>query len=120
MRAPRPMRTMVLVSVLASAACFDDSITGTRPLTMDLDVSPRSAAVGQDVTARYTTTGSGIFRVIVAWGDGAADTVAYSGAAVEASQPVVHRFDAPGTFLIQAAVTAGNGTRSDTASVVIN
>jgi hypothetical protein len=120
MRTLRPIGISLLVFVVASSACLDDSITGTRPLTMDLEVSPASAAVGEDVTARYATTGSGIYGVVVTWGDGVADTIPYSGIAVEATQPVVHRFAAPGTFLIRATVTAGNGTLADTASVVIN
>lgn len=115
------LKSVVLVAMVAAlAGCLDDSITGTRPLSMQVEVTPATAAVAEDVLATYATTGTGIFRVIVAWGDGLADTVEYSGTAVEASQSVVHQYAAPGTFLVIGAVTARNGVLSDSVSVVIN
>lgn len=110
----------VAAGTLAASACLDNSITGTRPVTISLDVSPETVMVGEEVTAFYQVTGTGILGVIVNWGDGLFDSVSYSGAAVEAAEPVIHTYADTGSFDIVGTIEAQNGVLSATAGVVVN
>lgn len=110
---------LVLAAGLAASGCLDDSITGTRPLTMAITVEPESAAVAEIVTARYSATGTGLLGVIVDWGDGVVDSVSLSGVAVSASGPVEHEYTTEGTYEIVGTAEAQNGVLSSQATVTI-
>ena len=47
----------VVVGVTAGWGCLDDSITGERPLTIQLVVNPSAASVSETVTASFVATG---------------------------------------------------------------
>ena len=111
---------LVAVGGLVASACLDNSITGTRPLTLTMTVAPEVAAVDELVTAIYSATGTGMFRVIVDWGDGVVDTVPLSGTVVTITGPADHMYIAPGSFDVVGTVHAQNGTISAQASVTIN
>ena len=110
---------LTLATGLLVAGCLDDSITGTRPLTMAITVEPESAAVAEIVTTRYSATGTGLIGIIVDWGDGVVDSVSLSGVAVSASGPVEHQYTAEGTYEIVGTAEAQNGVLSSEASVII-
>lgn len=119
------MRTKLFIGLAlagwaAASACLDDSITGTRPLTIEIDVDPATAVVDEVVTVRYVVTGTGLAGVIVDWGDGAVDSIPFIGSAVEAEGPVAHQYSATGTYDIVGTVEGLNGALSDEASVVVN
>lgn len=109
-----------LVGWVAVSACLDDSITGTRQLTIDITVDPTTAAVDEVVTVRYVVSGTGLAGVIMDWGDGTVDSVPFVGSAVEAEGPVDHQYSTPGTYDIEGTVEGVDGALSDEASVVVN
>jgi hypothetical protein len=104
---------------MAVIGCLDDSITGTRTLSIEITVDPTTAAVDEVVTAQYSVGGIGIFGVIVDWGDGVLDTISFAGV-VEAEGPVDHQYSAAGAYDIIGTVGAQNGVLSAQTSVVIN
>lgn len=111
---------LALAGWAAATACLDDSITGTRPLSIDITVTPATATVDEVVTVRYVVTGTGLAGVIVDWGDGVVDSVPFIGSAVEAEGPVEHQYTAAGTYGILGTVEGLNGALTDEASVTIN
>jgi hypothetical protein len=119
MRTKRFIGLTVACWAIASA-CLDDSITGTRPLTIDITVEPTTAAVDEVVTVRYVVTGTGLAGVIVDWGDGTVDSIPFIGSAVEAEGPVEHQYAAAGTYEILGTVEGVTGNLSDGTSVVVN
>ncbi len=110
---------LALVFGLAASACLDDSITGTRPLTMSLTVDP-TALVDSLVTAQYEATGTGLFGIIINWGDGVVDSTSLSGTVVTISGPAEHVYTATGTYLITGTVEGTNGSKSSETSIQIN
>ena len=109
-----------LLFTAATAACLDDSITGTRPLSFSLSVSPGTALVGDSVDFEYQATGTAIAGVIIAYGDGVADTIfAETSNEVERSGVTRYAYDAPGTFEVVGSVITSGGTRDDTVQVEI-
>lgn len=105
---------------LVMAACLDDSITGTRPLTITIDFDVDSALVNEVVTANYSATGSGMAGVIVNWGDGVVDTLPLSGTAVEVTGPADHTYVVAGTYDVEGTVRAQNGTLSAQTTITIS
>jgi len=105
---------------LVMSACLDDSITGTRPLTITIGFDVDTALVNEVVTANYSATGSGMAGVIVNWGDGVVDTLALSGTAVEVTGPAEHTYTVTGTYDVEGTVQAQNGTLSAQATITIS
>lgn len=112
--------SLILAAVAVGAGCLDDSITGTRPLAVELSVSPTSAAVGETVTASFNATGTGLQGVILDWGDGMLDSLALSGLAVEAGQDLTHSYTVAGAYMVSARAEDQTGARTATATVQIN
>lgn len=110
----------IALVVAVAGACLDDSITGTRELTLSVTVDENTALVDSVVTARYSATGTGLLGVVFEWGDGMADTLALSGTVVVISGPVEHTYTTAGTFSIIGTIEAQNGIISDTATIQIN
>lgn len=116
----RPLRLLAfLTGLLSTAACLDDSVTGTRPLAFSISAEPTTAAVDEEVTFSFTGEGTNITAVIVAFGDGTADTLTY-GAAVMVTDFTVHSYAAPGIYTVQGTIVAGNGRLSDESAVTVN
>ena len=117
-------RTTFLAGLLAvgtvAAGCLDDSITGTRPVTISIAAPSETAAVGQPITVTYSATGTGLIEVIVAWGDGAMSMVALGGLPVEAAGSVEHTYSDPGSYAIKGTASAQNGTASSEITVEIS
>lgn len=104
----------------ALSACLDDSITGTRPLSMVITVDQPTALVDSTVTARYEATGTGLLGVIINWGDGVVDSLALSGTVVTISGPADHVYTAAGSYDIVGTVQAQNGIQTSQTSIQIN
>lgn len=118
----RPLLALsLLAGVGVAAGCLDDSITGTRPLSFSLTASSSTAAVGDSITFTYEATGTSIFGVVMAFGDGVVDTVvAQTPNIVEWSEEVRYAYTAPGTFRVVGRVETAGGGRADTVDVVIS
>ena len=112
--------SLILAAVAVGAGCLDDSITGTRPLDVEVSVSPSSALVGETVQATFLATGTGLQGVILDWGDGVVDSLALSGTAVQAGRDLDHAYSAVGSYTISARAEDQTGARTATTSVQIN
>ena len=110
----------LLVACAVAAGCLDDSITGTRPITLSISAASQTAAVGEVVTVTYSATGTGLIEVIVEWGDGAVSTVTLGGLIVEADGSVEHTYSAAGSYDITGTASAANGTASSEVTVQIS
>lgn len=112
--------SMILAAVAVGAGCLDDSITGTRPLDIEVSVTPATATVGQTVQATFLATGTGLQGVILDWGDGVVDSLTLSGTAVQAGRDLDHAYSAVGSYTISARAEDQTGARTATTSVQIN
>lgn len=120
MSASRSLLTLALLAAVgATAACIDDSVTGTRALGVTISASPTSVPVGDTVQFDVTGQGTNVVAIIVAFGDGAADTLTYP-AAVEVIDITKHAYDAPGSYEAVGTVLASNGQLSDEVVVTVN
>ena len=54
-----------VLACLVMTACLDDSITGTRPLTITIGFDTDPAMVNEIATASVSATGSGMSGIIV-------------------------------------------------------
>ncbi|MEX2466873.1 MAG: hypothetical protein WD995_08175 [Gemmatimonadota bacterium] len=118
----RPVATFALLfaTVAVSAACLDDSITGTRPLTFSLSAENPTAAVGDSVSFIFSATGTSIFGVLLLYGDGASDTIpTESASTVEWAAGATHVYEEPGTFSVIGRLETGAGSQTDTVEVEI-
>ena len=118
------VRTSLLVSaaLVISAACLD-STPVQHVLTIRITATSTAATVGDVVGFDFDATGPIVVAIIVAYGDGVADTVEAIGAiggVNSASGRVTHAFQTAGTFLVEALVVdAQEGRLTDTVSVNI-
>jgi hypothetical protein len=116
----RPVALTALLLAASTAACLDDSITGTRPLTFTLEASPSTAIVGDSLDFTYQATGTSIGGVILDYGDGVADTVlAETFNEVERAGTLRYAYTVAGTFEVVGRVVTSIGTRADTVQVEI-
>ena len=111
---------LLCAAVIGGWGCLDDSITGERPLTIQLVVNPSAASVAETVTASFEATGSGIQGVILDWGDGVVDSLVLSGRVIEAASDLDHAYGVTGTFTVTAIVEDQTGSDSASRSVQIN
>lgn len=119
MRAIAFFAALLLVGTVASG-CLDDSITGTRAVTLTIIVNVPTAAVGESVTVGYDGTGTSIATVVVDWGDGESTTVEFISRPVEASGVVQHVYLEVGAYNITGTLTASNGLGTSEATVQIS
>jgi len=119
MRAIAFFAALLLVGTVVSS-CLDDSITGTRAVTLTITVNVPTAAVGDSVTVTYDGTGTSIAAVVVDWGDGESTTVEFIGRPVEASGFVQHVYSETGAYNITGTLTASNGLGTSEAKVQIS
>lgn len=119
MSASRSLLAIALSAALVAAAACLDSVTATRPLGVTISASPTSVLVGDTVQFDVTGQGTNVVAIIVAFGDGAADTLTYP-AAVEVIDITKHAYDAPGSYEAVGTVLASNGQLSDQVVVTVN
>ena len=103
-----------------AAGCLDDSITGTRPITLSITAESETAVVGELVTVTYRATGTGLSSVTMDWGDGATDEITLGGLFVEADGTAKHAYSAAGSYDITGTANARNGTASSEVTVQIS
>lgn len=116
----RPVALVGLLLAASTAACLDDSITGTRPLSFSLEVNPATAAVGDSIDFEYDASGTSIFGVVFFYGDGVSDTIfAQTSSEVERSGTIRYAYSAAGTFEVVGKVVTSIGERADTVNVEI-
>lgn len=119
MRAITFVTALLLVGTVASG-CLDDSITGTRPVSLIILVDVQSAAVGESVTVAYDAAGTGIASVVVDWGDGESTPIEFQNRPVEATGAVEHAYLEAGSYTITGTVNASNGVVTSEATVEIS
>lgn len=135
------LQWIAVIAAITGAACLDEGITGVREASMRLTASASSAAVGDSVTFDFEVEGTGLVGALLEYGDGASDTIRFSGGfdpidfglpAGEAPSDTVffdgpvqggatrrHAFTAPGSYLVVGRVVAAAGIASDSVVVVI-
>ena len=117
-------RTTFFASLLAlatfAAGCLDDSITGTRPVTLSITAESETAAVGELVTVTYSATGTGLASVTMDWGDGTIDTISLGALYVEADGTAEHTYSDAGSYDITGTANAQNGTASSKITIEIS
>ena len=110
----------IILAAVTAAACLDNSITGTRPLSFSLTSNVATTNVGDSLTFTFAATGTSIFGVLLSYGDGVVDTlVAESSSTVEWTQQVRRAYEVPGDFNVIGRLETAVGTRSDTVAVTI-
>ena len=107
------------LAVVGVTACLDDSVTGVRPLTMELTVEPTTASAGETIDVTYSATGTGLAIVLVEYGDGVADTALFSGP-IEVGGDLTHSYASAGSFVIVGSAVGVDGTARDSVTVTIN
>lgn len=98
-RARRLLHALLLLGTLP--ACSDESEIGS-PLAIELE-GPENGQVGEELAVRYSAVGRSLGGIVIAWGDGAVDSVATAGAQ-SASGTRFHTYEAMGAFLVTARV----------------
>lgn len=111
---------VAFVLVAATAACLDDSITGTRTLGLTLSSDLTTAAAGENITFGYDAQGTQLRRVYMDFGDGMADSTTFEGTALEASGQFVHSYAIAGMYVVRGRAVAQAGTATDSVMVTIN
>jgi PKD repeat protein len=115
----RVMRTATaMILSVAVAACLDD-VTGTRPLTLDLDADVSTTTVGEEVTFTFAATGTRLTSVTLDFGDGNAETKPYTGI-VEVNDFAVHTYGAADTYTVVGRAIASQGAIEDTLTITVN
>lgn len=114
----RTTRLAILaVSLLATAACLDNSITGTRTLAIEMTPTTTDAVVAVPMSANVIAMGTGLQGILMDWGDGVVDSFQLAGTAVEAERNFQHDYASVGTFLIVATAQDQFATIADSATV---
>ena len=117
----RSVRTALVVSTLlvASAAC--GSSTGlVHELSVTISTTTTAATVGEPVDFDFSATGPLVVGIIVAYGDGVADSVETATGVTSVMGRFAHTFETAESFLVEAIVVdAQLGRLSDTVAVNI-
>lgn len=93
--------SVALLLLGTSAGCFGESEIGS-PLAIELE-GPENGQAGEELAVRYSAVGRSLGGIVLAWGDGAVDSVATAGAQ-SASGTRFHTYEQPGAFLVSAQV----------------
>jgi hypothetical protein len=109
-----------IIAAVTAAACLDNDITGTRPLSFTLTSDVATTTVGDSITFTFAATGTSIFGVVLDYGDGVIDTLpTQSPSTVEWTQQVRRVYAVPGDFNVVGRLETGIGARSDTVAVTV-
>lgn len=111
--------TLLLAAATATGACLDDSITGTRPLSIQIIASTTTPAVGAAVDFEFLAQGRGLSLVVLNYGDGGVDSVTFSGP-VEAGGDLVHTYTVAGMFTVVGEATGIEGITADSLTITVN
>lgn len=118
-RMHRWWRWGVVMALALALACSSSIVSGGRDLAITITATPASAAVNTPIEFRYDAAGPALSGILLAYGDGASDSIAALGATTAGGRRT-HTYTAPGTFQVIATVIASNtDRRSDSISVEI-
>lgn len=118
-RVRRGSRWGIVMALALALACTTSTVSGIRELAITITATPTTAAVNTPVEFRYDAMGAQLAGIVVAYGDGVADSVATFGASTAGGR-LTHTYSAPGMFQVEATVIEGNGNRaSNSVSVEI-
>jgi len=109
----------VLVALVATAACLNNDVTGTRPLEMTLTSSSPTVTVGDSIGFDWGATGTGLVLFVLDYGDSSADTLTFSGP-IAIGGLLWHTYVTPGAYTAVGRVTGVNGSVSDSVAVTVN
>jgi hypothetical protein len=115
-------RTIAVATVAflaVTTGCLDDSITGTRPLSMTLSADVTAPAVGQNVIFTYTATGTALSQVELDYRDGETETRTYL-APLMVTDLMSHAFTVAGTYVVVGRASAAGGTVGDSLTITVN
>lgn len=115
----RRLLALITVVGLPLVACLDDSITGSRAISITLEVEPATTPVDESVTFTFVATGTDIAAVLVDFGDGTADTLTYPNP-VEVADERSHTYTAPGSYTAVGTVVTPSGRGTDEVVVTVN
>jgi hypothetical protein len=101
-------RLILLLSLVALGACGDFSTT-IRPTAVTLTPDRTSAPISQNFRINYEAQGRSLNRLIIDYGDGAQDSLGFSGA-VTATGFRDHAYEFPGTFIVTGTLEELQGT----------
>jgi hypothetical protein len=107
-----------MILAMAAASCLDD-VSGTRPLTLDVDADVSTTTVGEVVTFTFAATGTQLTSVTLEFGDGDAETKGYAGP-VEVTDVAVHAYGATGTYDVVGRAIDSQGAVEDTLTITVN
>ena len=113
--------SVLLLGALAAAlASCSDLVTGSGgPTTVALRVDRTVGVVGEPFTFRFEAAGSSLVRVVLSYGDGAADTLLTFGSVTAASSRT-HAYTAPGRYTAEVrAEDALSRTATDSVHVQV-
>lgn len=117
-------RRLIVLAILGivgvAAGCLDDSITGTRALTLTFTPDQTTVNVLDVVRFDYFATGTNVVGVLADYGDGVADTAEAGGGTVETGGFFEHSFLAAGSYVVTGEVQAGNGILQETVTITVN
>lgn len=110
-------RTFLPLMLLMLAGC--DLTSPSRQLSLVLQATPSSAAVGDTISFVATAQGTALDGIRMTYGDGTSDNYTASGGTT-AQVLFRHAYQAPGTFQVQGTVTdSRSGTKTTSLSVAI-
>jgi hypothetical protein len=115
----RLVRTVALVALVASAACLNNDVTGTRPLTTTITSSSPTVTLGDSIGFEFGATGTGIVLFVLDYGDASADTITFSGP-IEIGGLLWHTYLAAGAYTVVGRTTSVSGSVSDSVAVTVN
>jgi hypothetical protein len=104
-------RLTLLVSLLAVVACGDFSTT-IRDTEVTLTSDRTSAPTGQNFRIRYEAQGRSMNRLVIDYGDGAADSVGLQGA-VTATGFKDHAYQTPGMYVVTGTLQELTGPEAE-------
>jgi PKD repeat protein len=112
--------SLALVLLLAAAGCLDDDITGTRPLTLQVEASATTVSVGEEIQFTVTATGTQLRQLTFDFGDGSTPEERTYPGAVMLTDIAVHSYETAGTYVTVVEAVANQGTVSDEVTVTVN
>lgn len=109
-----------IAAVVAGAgACSNVTFEGGGPVSIELTADRTTAKTGQDVNFLADAVGAILDGIVLAYGDGEADTLFTSGSQT-AHGRFVHAYEATGTFSVVGTVYDGRqGPASDTVVIQV-
>jgi len=115
----RLAQTVALMALIATVACLNNDVTGTRPLEMTLTSSSPTVTAGDSIGFDFGATGTGLVLFVLDYGDSSADTLTFS-RPIAIGGLLWHTYLTPGAYTAVGRATGVNGSVSDSVAVTVN